>query len=101
MARIQKKEGFIRTPPDCYGPSSSLSNLARLRLHSMLDFLDFPGPGGPGNSFLHLFWTLGPKGPSDKGQISSQLVTASLSFKKHTCTGRYFPSTALKAIMQT
>ena len=27
MARIQKKEGFRRTPPNCYGPSSSLSNL--------------------------------------------------------------------------
>ena len=25
MARIQKKEGFIRTPPSRYGPSSSLS----------------------------------------------------------------------------
>ena len=25
-ARIQKKEGFIRTPPNRYGPSSSLSN---------------------------------------------------------------------------
>ena len=25
MTRIQKKEGFIRTPPNCYGPSSSLS----------------------------------------------------------------------------
>ena len=26
MARIQKKERFIRTPPNCYGPSPSLSN---------------------------------------------------------------------------
>ena len=25
MARIQKKEGFIRTPPNRYGPSFSLS----------------------------------------------------------------------------
>ena len=28
MARIQKKEGFIRTPPNRYGPCSSLSNTA-------------------------------------------------------------------------
>ena len=28
-ARIQKKEGFIRTPPNRYGPSSSLSNKYR------------------------------------------------------------------------
>ena len=47
-ARIQKKERFIRTPPNHYGPSSFLSNLL-----AMVKFGGGRG-GGPNYRFLKL-----------------------------------------------
>ena len=38
MARIQKKEGFIRTPPNRDGPSSFRINIAKVHVRIAIEF---------------------------------------------------------------